>query len=128
MRLGEFGELLGRREALDRRREYGVGIGVAVGRAVKLRKRQRSAQFEAPRFLRLRNSDRGLQRLLGRRGIGRVPFQQDLRADAVHLRFVITLLGDLQLGERVVHAPEPGISLACACFGFGQGRFESGTR
>ena len=72
MRLGEFGELSGRREALDRRRQHGVRIGVAIGRAIKLRQRQRGAQFEAARFLRLRDSDRGLQRLLGRRGIGRV--------------------------------------------------------
>jgi hypothetical protein len=47
LRLGEFGELLGRREALDGRREHG-GVDVAIGRAVKLRQRQRSAQFEAP--------------------------------------------------------------------------------
>src|SRR5207248_11027364 len=56
------------------------------------------------RFLRLRDSDRGLQRLLGRRGIGRVALQQDPGADAVHFRFVITLLGALQLGERAVQA------------------------
>jgi hypothetical protein len=37
--------------------------------------------------LRLCNRDRGLQRLLGRRGIGRVALQQDLAADAVHFRF-----------------------------------------
>ena len=46
MRLGEFGEVLGRREALDRQRQYGVRIGVAIGRAVELRQRQRGAQFE----------------------------------------------------------------------------------
>jgi hypothetical protein len=34
LRLGKFGELLYRREALDRRREHGVGIGVAIGRAI----------------------------------------------------------------------------------------------
>ena len=56
MRLGEFGELLGRREALDRRRQHGVGIGVAIGRAIKLRLRQRGAQFEAARFLRHKNT------------------------------------------------------------------------
>jgi len=43
LRLSQFGELLGRREALDRRREHGVRIGVAVGRAIKLRQRQRGA-------------------------------------------------------------------------------------
>jgi len=52
LRLGEFGELLGRREALDRRRKHGVRIGVAIGRAIKLRQRQRGAQFEAPRCCR----------------------------------------------------------------------------
>jgi hypothetical protein len=51
LRLGEFGELSGRREALDRRRQH---------------------------------------------------------------------------GERIVQAPEPGISLACTRFGFGQRRFEIG--
>ena len=40
------------------------------------------------RFSRLRDSDSGLQRLLGRRGIGRIAFQQDPGADAVYLRFV----------------------------------------
>ena len=38
LRLGKFGELLCRREALDRRRQHGVRIGVAVGRAIKPRK------------------------------------------------------------------------------------------
>ena len=75
LRLGEFGELLGRREALDRRRQQIVRISVAIGCPIKLCQRQRSAQFEAARFLRLRDSDRGLQRLLGRRGIGRFALQ-----------------------------------------------------
>jgi len=95
LRLGEFRELSGRREALDRRRQRGVRIGVATGRAVQLRKSKRRAQFEAARFLRLCDADRGLQRLLGRRGIGRVALQQDLAADAVHFRFVPALLGAL---------------------------------
>jgi hypothetical protein len=60
-----------------------VGVGVAVGRAIKLRERQRGAQLEAARFLRLRDGDRDLKRLLGRRGIGRIALQQDLGADAV---------------------------------------------
>jgi hypothetical protein len=72
LRLGKFGELLCRREAVDRRRQHGVRIGVATGPAIKLRKRQRGAQFEAPRCLRLRDGDRGLQRLLSCRSIGRV--------------------------------------------------------
>ena len=38
LRLGEFGELLGQREALDRRRQHGVRIGVAIGRVIQLRK------------------------------------------------------------------------------------------
>ena len=82
MRLDEFGELLGRRKALDRRRQHGVRIDVAIGRAIKLCQRERGAQFEAAGFLRLRDSDRSLQRLLGRRGIGRIALQQDLGADA----------------------------------------------
>src|SRR5262249_39292075 len=69
--------------------------------------------------------DCGLQRLLGRRSIGRVALQEDVAADAVHLRFIPTL-GVLQLGERVVQALEPGISLAGTRFGFGQGRSETG--
>jgi len=72
LRLGKFGELSGRREALDRRRQHGVGIGVTIGRAVKFCQSQRGAQFEAARLLRLRDGDRGLQRLLGGRGHGRV--------------------------------------------------------
>ena len=92
----------------------------------KLRESQRRAQFEAARFLRLHDSDRGLQRPLGRRGICQVALQQDLAADAVHLRFVPALLGALQLGECQVQAPEPGIGLAGTRFGFGQGRFETG--
>ena len=39
-------------------------------------------------------------------------FQQDLGADAVDLRFVPALLGALQLGKRIVNAPESGINLA----------------
>jgi hypothetical protein len=126
LRFGEFGELLGRREALDRRRQHGVGVGVTIGRAVKLGKRQRGAQFEAARLLRPRDGDRGLQRPLGRRGIGRVALQQDLAADAAHFRFVPALLGALYFGQRIVQAPEPGISLAGTRFGFGQPRFETG--
>src|SRR5580700_2182534 len=36
LRGGKLREVLGRREALDRRRQHGVRIGVAMGRAVKL--------------------------------------------------------------------------------------------
>ena len=50
LRLGEFGELSGRREALDRRCQHGVCIEVAIGRAIKLCQGQRAAQFEAARF------------------------------------------------------------------------------
>ena len=75
MRIGEFGELLGRWEALDRGRQRGVCVGVAVGRAIKLGQSQRGAQFEAARFLRLRDRDRGLERPLGCRGVGRVVLQ-----------------------------------------------------
>src|SRR6516162_9810777 len=42
----------------------------------------------------------------------------------MNLCFVPTLLGALQLDERIVQAPEPRISLAGAGFGFGQGSFE----
>ena len=63
MRLGEFGKLLGRREALDRRCQHGVRNSIAIGRAIKLRKSQRSAQFKAPCLLRLRDRDRGVQKL-----------------------------------------------------------------
>src|SRR5262249_10200967 len=59
-------------------------------------------------------------------GIGRVALQQNLAADAVHLRFVPALFGVPQLGERIVQAPEPGISLTGTRFGFGQGRFKTG--
>jgi hypothetical protein len=57
LRLSELGELLGRREAFDRRRQHGVRIGVAIGRAIKLRQSQRGAQFVAAGFLRLRDRD-----------------------------------------------------------------------
>ena len=102
-----------------------VGVGAAVGRAVKLRERQRGAQFEAARLLMLGDGDRGLQGLLGRRGIRGVPLQQNLGADAVHLRF-IPALGALQLGERVIQALEPGLYVIGTCFAIGQGRFETG--
>ena len=103
MRLGELGELLGRRKVLDRRRQHGVCVGVTIGGAIKLCQRQRGAQFEAPRFLGL-DADRGLQRPLGRRGIGRVALEQYPGADAVHLGFVPALLSALGFGERVVQA------------------------
>ena len=60
MRLSEFWELLGRREALDRRRQHGVGVGVAVGRAIKLGQTQRGAQFEAARLPMLGDGDRDI--------------------------------------------------------------------
>jgi len=126
LRLSEFGELLGRREAFDRRCQHGVRIGVAIGAAIKLRQRQRGAQLEAPRFLRLRDRNRGLQRLLGRRGIGRVAFQQDPGPDAVYLRVVPTVLSGLEPSKRVVQASERGSDLASTCLGFGQGRLETG--
>jgi hypothetical protein len=44
--------------------------------------------------LRLRDRDRDLKRLLGRRGVGRFAVQQDLGADAVHLGFIRALSGD----------------------------------
>lgn len=82
LRLGEFGELLGRREALDRRHEHAARIGVAIGCAIKLRQSRRRPRFTAPRFLPL--GDRGLQRLPGRRAIGRVTLQQDIGAVLDH--------------------------------------------
>src|SRR5262249_49596874 len=48
-----------------------------------------------------------------------------LGVDAMHFRLVPMLLGVRQLGERFVQAPEPGINLTGARFGFGQRRFES---
>jgi hypothetical protein len=54
--------------------------------------------------LRLRNRDRGLQRLLRRRGIGRIALQQDLGADAVHFRFAPMLAGALYFGQRIFQA------------------------
>ena len=50
LRLGEFGELLGRREALDGRRQHGVRVGVAIGRAIELCQRQRGAQLKLRAF------------------------------------------------------------------------------
>jgi hypothetical protein len=41
--------LFGRRETLDRRRQDGVRIGVAIGRAIKFRQSQRGTQFEGHR-------------------------------------------------------------------------------
>jgi predicted ATPase len=49
--------------------------------------------------LRLHDSDRGLQRLLGRRRIGRVALRQDLAADAVYLRFGRAVLGAFHFGK-----------------------------
>src|SRR5689334_8710057 len=46
--------------------------------------------------------------------------------DPVHFRLAPALLGALQLGERIVQAPKPGISLAGIRFGFGQRRFKTG--
>jgi hypothetical protein len=126
LRGGQFGKLLGRWEALDRWRQHGVRIGIAMGRAAKLRQRQRGAQFEAARLLRLSDRDRGLQGLLGPGGVGRVPLQQDLAPHTVHLRFVPAVPSCLQLSKRTVQAPALGIGLAGIRFRVGQGRFETG--
>jgi len=103
-----------------------VRVGLAIGRAIKLRQRQRGAQFEAARFLRLRDRDRGLQRPLGRRGIDRIALQQHPGADAVHFRLVPMLFDALRFGQRIFKALDPDTDLARTRFGFGQGRFETG--
>jgi hypothetical protein len=54
--------------------------------------------------LRLRDRNRGLQRLLGHRGIGWVALQHAVAAAAVYLRFVPMVVSVLQLGERIVQA------------------------
>ena len=76
-------------------------------------RREREALFKTgPSPLRVRfppnarDRDRGLQGLLGRRGIGRVALQQDLGADTVHLRFVPVLLGAPPI--RQAHRPGAG--------------------
>ena len=56
-------------------------VGSAAARLIKLRQRQRHAELEAPRLLRLRDRDRGKEGFLGRRGVRRITFEQDLAVD-----------------------------------------------
>jgi hypothetical protein len=49
--------LSGRPEALDRRRQHGVRIGVAIGRAIKLRESQCRAQLEIFRAVEIAKRD-----------------------------------------------------------------------
>jgi len=48
-----------RRKAIERGREDSAGFSGAAGRLIKLRQRQRRAQFEAARSLLLRDRDGG---------------------------------------------------------------------
>jgi len=102
-----FWELLGRQEALDRRRQHGICVGVAIGRAIKLRQRQRGAQFETAGLCDCAIAIKVCKALLGPCVIGGVAFQQDLGRDTVHLRFIPVLLGAPRFGERIVRASEP---------------------
>jgi hypothetical protein len=54
----------------------GASAACASASRRALRQKQRGAQFEAARSLRMRDSDSGLQGLLGRRRIGRVALHQ----------------------------------------------------
>src|SRR5579872_2241708 len=105
--LGEFG---GRREAFERRRQQSAGSGRAAGRVIEPRERQGRAQFEGARLLPPRQSDGGLERLLGARGIGRISPQQDLALYPVDLGIpkMLTLHG----GDRLIDDSQGSLRVA----------------
>jgi hypothetical protein len=122
LRLGEFGELLGRPEALDCRRQHGVRSGVAIGRAIELR--IETAKRAVPKLRAFCDCAIAIAacRDCSAAATSAGSRFSRISADAVHFRFVPAL----GFGERAVKAPEPSIALAGARFGFGEGRFETG--
>jgi hypothetical protein len=93
LRLRDLGHLRRRRKAFERLREHGVGLRRAGGRLVELGERQSRLQYEASRFLRLRDLDGGEEGLFGRRRVRGIALQEDCAPDAMHQRVGPALAG-----------------------------------
>ena len=124
LRLGDLGHFGRRREAFERGREDGVGVGGAAGRLVELGERERRAQFEAARALLLRDGDGGPERFFRGRGVGRIALQQHFAARAMQFRFERAMAGPLGRRQRFVEDGEGAVDVACAGFGFGKRNLE----
>ena len=83
-----------------------MGVGGAGGRLVELGERERRAQFEAARALLLRDGDGGLERFLGRRGVGGIALQQHFAADAMQFRFERAMADPFGRRQRFVEDRE----------------------
>ena len=95
LRLSDLGHFRRGCEALERRREDGVGFGGAAGRLIEPGEREGSAQFEASCSLLLRDGDGGAERFLRRRWVGGIVLQQHSPANAMQLSFERPMSGPL---------------------------------
>jgi hypothetical protein len=71
LRLSDLGHFRGRRKAIERRREDGVGFCGAAGRLVEFGQRQRRAQAPTAGALLPRDGDGALEGFLRGSGVGR---------------------------------------------------------
>ena len=97
-----------------------MGVGGAAGRLIKLRQRERRAQFETPRLLLLRNRDGGEQGFLDRHGVRRIALPQNVAADAMRFRRAPALPVPLDFCDDAVDGCERGVGFACLRFRFRQ--------
>ena len=120
LRLGDLRHFGRRREAFERRREDGVGVGGAAGRLVELGERKRGAQFEAARALLLRDRDGGQEGFFRRRGVGGVALEQDFAARPMQFRFERAIAGAVGRRQRFVEDRKGAVGIARPGFGLGQ--------
>ena len=102
LRLSDLRHFRRRREAFERGREDGVGVGGAAGRLIELGERERGAQSEAARALLLRDGDGGQEGFFRGRGVGGVALQQHFAARPMQLRFERAVTGAVACRQRFV--------------------------
>src|SRR6516162_4725655 len=85
LRFRDLGKFRGRRKALERGREQGVGVLRTARGVIKSSQIESCAQLETARLLLLRDGDCSKECFLGRRRVRRIALQQDLATDAVQV-------------------------------------------
>jgi hypothetical protein len=112
------------REAFQRQRKSGVGVGATVDQLIEFGERKRRAQFEAPRALVLGDGDSGLKGFLRRRKVVGIALYQSFSADAMQFRFEGAMTGPLARCQRFVETRDGAVGIACPGFGSGEGNLE----
>ena len=97
-----------------------MSLREAVGRLVEPGERERRTQLETARRLLLRDGNRGQERVLSRRGVGRVVLEQHLTAGAMQFRFEGTMTEPLARRQGFVEDRKGAVDIAGAGFGFGK--------